>query len=84
MEGIEAARREAELLRRLNGRQGVLTKGRQDVADEGGGMAIDELLVFFKDHRLLANAGCAISLFVGHRYARPPQRLMAQPGTFLL
>jgi hypothetical protein len=83
VERVEAAGREAELFRGLAGRYGVLPKGRQDMADEGGGVAMDELLMLFKGRRIRAKTGCATSLFVGHRYARPPQRLVAQPGTFL-
>jgi len=83
VKGVEAAGRQAELLRSLDSRQGAPSESLQYMADEGGSVTMDELLVLFKDRRIPADAGCAIRLFVGPRYARPPQRRMAQPGTFL-
>jgi hypothetical protein len=46
-------------------------------------MTMEELLMLFKTHRITAALGCTTSLFVGHRYARPPQRLVVQPRRFL-
>lgn len=80
---VQAAGREAELFGGLAGRQGAFAKGRQDMADERGGVAVGELLMLFKGRRIAAPTGCATSLFVGHRCARPPQRLVAQPKPFL-
>jgi hypothetical protein len=46
---VQAAGGEAELFSRLKGRQCALAEGVQDMANKGGGMAMGELLMLFKD-----------------------------------
>jgi len=82
-EGVEATAGEAELFGGLRGADRTLPKGVEHVADELGGVAMEELLMLFKTHRIAAGLGHTTSLFVGHRYARPPQRLMVWPRRFL-
>ena len=72
---VQAAAREAELLGGLRGGQRAQAKTFQDVTDEGGRVAMEQLVVFFKGQSLGAPRLPTASLFVGHRYARPPQRL---------
>ena len=48
-QSVEAAGREAELLGRLDGTERVLPERVEHMADEGGGVTMDELLMLFKD-----------------------------------
>ena len=49
MEGIETAGRKSEVFGGLDGRQGLLPEGRQHMTNKGGGVAMNDLLMFFKD-----------------------------------
>ena len=48
-QAVETTAGEAELFRRLRGAQCALPEGVEHMADEGGGVAMAELLLLFKD-----------------------------------
>lgn len=83
-ESIKAAAGDAELIGCLGGPQGALGKGFEHIADKRRCMTTDELLIIFRAGRIPRRRTPAASLFVGHRYARPPQRLAAGVEVVLL
>jgi len=76
-EGIEAASGNSELAGGFDARQSSLSKPIQNVADEGMGVAMEQLLVLFKSVSSTRAAPTA-SHFVGLRYA--PASSMAGRG----
>src|ERR1035437_4181496 len=75
---VEATAGEAELASGLRRVQGVLPEAFKHMADEGGRMPMDELLVFFKGVDDTRNRVCTACLFAGHRSARPAKRRAVQ------
>ena len=67
-ESVEAAAGEAKLFGGFKGRQGALAKRSQDMADEGGGVAMGQLLILFKSTGSARRIPTP-SPFVGLRYA---------------
>jgi hypothetical protein len=83
-EGVEAAAGDTQLISGPSGAQRALGKGFEHIANKRRRMTMDELLVVFRARRLPCWPAPAASLFVGHRYARPPQRLAAGATVVLL
>ena len=83
-EGIETTAGDAELIGRLGSPQCAFGKGFEHIADKRRRVTMDELLVIFRAERIPCRLTPAASLFVGHRYARPPQRLAARVEVVLL
>ena len=77
-ECVEPAAGDAELGGGLRRAQRASPEMFEPMADEGGCVPVDELLVFFKDAKDTRKVVCTARLFVGHRYARPPQRRAVQ------
>jgi hypothetical protein len=77
-QSVEATAGEAELAGGLRRVQRMLPEAFEHMADEGGRVTMNELLVLFKDAQDTRNLVCTARLFVGHRFARPPQRRAVQ------
>ena len=82
-QSVEAAAGETQLSARLGGVQSVLAEAFQHMADEGRRVTMNQLLVFFKDRQDTRKPVFRARLFVGHRYARPPQRRARKTGKVL-
>ena len=80
-ERIETTAGQAELHCGLTGGQRTLPKGVKHMADKGWGMAMNQLLMIFKDPQ--DNRRHTTTCLVGHRYARPPQSRVVWPRRFL-
>ena len=83
-EGVETTAGKAELIGSLSGPQRALSEGFEHIADKRRCMTVAELLVIFRAGRIPCRRLPRASLFVGHRYARPPQRLALGTKVVLL
>lgn len=81
---VEPAARDTKLISGLDGRQGTSIETIEHIADKCRCQPVAELLVVFRARRIPGRPAPAASLFVGHRYARPPQRLAAGAAVVLL
>ena len=77
-QSVKATAGDAELAGGLGRVQGVLPEAFEHMADEGGRVTMNKLLVFFKDAQDTRDLVCTARLFVGHRFARPPTRRAVQ------